>query len=105
MCLPLPLPWANTITPLARSGTARVASSSAPWIGIATALAARSSVWAPFTASAPLADRVDQVPLPHPRAAGDALLLCDLIELLAVSIFQPPAGCTATLPALRRLLA
>jgi hypothetical protein len=49
-------------------------------------------------------DRLDQVPLAHPRSSGDVLSLGDLVELLAVSILQLPARLSAALATLRRCL-
>jgi hypothetical protein len=52
-------------------------------------------------------DRLDQVPLAHPRSSGDVLSLGDLVELLAVSILQlarrhgPPAA-AGLMPSLSR---
>src|SRR5947208_3763403 len=51
------------------------------------------------------ADRVDQVPLPHLRAAGDAALLRDLVELLAVAVLELVTGLAAAAAAAGGLLA
>src|SRR5919106_880678 len=50
-----------------------------------------------------LSDRLDQVPLAHLGTAPDALLLCDLIELLPGSILESPSRLPAALPGLRCL--
>src|SRR6266516_1207069 len=55
--------------------------------------------------SASRADRVDQVPLAHLRAAGDAFLLRDLVERLAVAVLQRVTGPAAALAPARSLLA
>src|SRR4051812_46859990 len=39
-------------------------------------------------ASPAVADRVDELPLAHPRPSPDALLLGDLVELLAIALLQ-----------------
>src|SRR5919197_1585750 len=54
--------------------------------------------------SARLADRVDELPLPHPRAAGDVFLAGQLIELLAVAIIERVPGLASSSTALARLL-
>src|SRR6266508_5564935 len=55
--------------------------------------------------STSLPDRLDEVPLAHLRAALDALLLSELVELLAVPVLQRVTRLTAALPGSRRLLA
>src|SRR5215216_7073743 len=55
--------------------------------------------------SAALADRLDQIPLAHFRAAGDVLVLGDLVQLLAIAIFERAAGLAPALTASSRLLA
>ncbi len=52
-------------------------------------------------ASAPLSDRVDELPLAHLRAALDVLALGDLVDLLAVSVLEPVPGAAAALARLR----
>src|SRR5207247_986773 len=59
----------------------------------------------PSVRSARPADRADQVPLAHLRAAGNVLLLGDLVELLAVSLLERMPRLAAALPSLRGLLA
>src|SRR5919197_709255 len=63
-----------------------------------------SGIRAPFR-SAALADRFDQIPLAHLRAAGDVPVLGDLVELLAFAILERAAGLAAALAASCRLLA
>src|SRR5881396_381966 len=55
--------------------------------------------------SAGLADRLDQIPLAHFRAAGDVLVLGDLVQLLAIAILERAAGFPPALTASSRLLA
>jgi hypothetical protein len=45
-----------------------------------------------FKPSAGLADRVDQIPLAHLRAAGDPELLGFLVDLLPVAVLESVAG-------------
>src|SRR5437660_12119743 len=51
-----------------------------------------------------LANRLDQVPLAHLRAAGDLLRLGDLVELLPVAVLQCLSGLAAPLAAFDSLL-
>src|SRR6184192_4015397 len=51
-----------------------------------------------------LTDRVDEIPLAHLRAAGDALLLRDLVELRAVAILERVPRLAAAFPPSLRLL-
>src|SRR5581483_2059252 len=51
-----------------------------------------------------LPQRLDQVPLPHLRAAGDVPLLRQLVELLAVAVLERGGGRTAATTPLLRLL-
>src|SRR5206468_828871 len=59
----------------------------------------------PCPGSATLADRLDQIPLAHLRAAGDVLVLGDLVQLLAIAILERTAGLAPALTASSRLLA
>src|SRR5215218_9744907 len=60
----------------------------------------------PFVSrSAGLADCLDQIPLAHLRAAGDVLVLRDLVQLLAVPILQRATGLATALATPSRLLA
>src|SRR5262245_61129777 len=43
-----------------------------------------------------LANRLDQVPFPHPRAAGDVPLLRDLVQLWPRPVLQRVAGGAVT---------
>src|SRR5439155_3180749 len=63
-----------------------------------------SGISTPFR-SAGIADRLDQIPLAHLRAAGDVLVLGELVQLLAIAILERVAGLAAALPASSRLLA
>src|SRR5205085_11318332 len=49
----------------------------------------------PGISSPPLANRFDQVPLAHLRAPRDVQPLGDLVDLLAVPVFEVPAGLPA----------
>jgi len=51
-----------------------------------------------------IADRANQIPLPHLRPAADVLLLGDLVELLAITALERVPGFAAALTTLRRLL-
>src|SRR5437588_11590205 len=53
--------------------------------------------------SAVLANRVDQLPLPHPRPARDPLSLGDLVELLPVAVLEGVAGLATALTAVSGL--
>src|SRR5207237_699794 len=55
--------------------------------------------------SAGFADRADQIPLAHLGAAGNLLLPCEVVELLAVPVLERVPGLAAPLPPPRRLLA
>src|SRR5919198_6368019 len=55
--------------------------------------------------SAALADRLDQIPLAHLRAAGDVLVLGDLVQLLAIAILERMPCLAAALTTASRLLA
>src|SRR5919204_3435004 len=78
----------------------------APPLLIANESPVQIRVRAPPTAgSARPADRVDQIPLAHLRAAGDVALHGDLVQLLAIAVLERVPGPTATLPTPRRLLA
>src|ERR671937_707075 len=57
-----------------------------------------SGIRAPFR-SAALADRFDQIPLAHLRAAGNVPVLGDLVELLAVAILERMTCAAAALAA------
>src|SRR5919204_1776228 len=59
----------------------------------------------PSFCSAALADRLDQIPLAHLRAAGDVLVLGDLIQLLAVAILERVTCLAAPLTTTGPLLA
>src|SRR5437773_9896555 len=66
-----------------------------------------SGIFRPLSVSrsARLADRLDQIPLAHLRAAGDVLVLGDLVQLLAIAILERAAGLAPALTASSRLLA
>src|ERR671931_538942 len=58
----------------------------------------------PSSCSAALADRLDQIPLAHLRAAGDILVLGDLVQLLAIAILERMPCLAAALTTAGRLL-
>src|SRR5437867_3369710 len=58
----------------------------------------------PLSCSAPLANRVDELPLAHLGPPGDPFLLRDLVELLPVAVLQRVPGLAAALAATPGLL-